>query len=82
MSKFANQILQDIKTNPNNWYKIPHGISNGSIKIDCIGNTKLLSILDISVNGKDIPTTWLDRYRIEGVFYWWCENVDLNHLSK
>jgi len=84
MSKIADELLTDIKSNPDSWrnYK-GYGIQKDSIIICGYGNSALLSIIDIEINGNDIPALeYMDKYRLEKAITNWYRIVGLKTLSK
>ncbi|WP_064967865.1 hypothetical protein [Tenacibaculum ovolyticum] len=83
MSKYIDEIIADILSNPKSYkdYK-SCGITKGNIIIKGFGNPKILSVIDVNINGKDMPTTYFDRYKLEYAISIWYENIDLETLKK
>lgn len=82
MSKFIDEIITDIKADPDSWRdQCGNGIKKGEVIITDHGNSALLSIIDVYVNNKRITRTWRDGYRLEKAVSWWYKNVSLKTLS-
>lgn len=81
MSKFVNEIIEDIKKNPATFvdYK-GYGVKKGDLIISGYGNSKALSIINVWICDKTIPTTFMDKWRLESTIKWWYKNINLNHL--
>ena len=82
MSKFVDEILEDIKTNQNSWSKnnrAEHGrgIKKDNIIIAFYGNSPLLSIIDVYIDNQRMPLTYMDRWDLEKAVGWWYRNIDL-----
>ena len=81
MSKFVNEILEDIKNEPTTWKDYRGwGVEKGNIQIYGYGNTKLLSICSVKINDKEMPVTYMDRWRMEKVVGEWYKNMELKTL--
>ncbi len=82
MSKYIDEIIADIKQNPQNWmdYKA-NGVQKGNIIVNLYGNSKLLSVINVRINNKEMPTKYIDRWRLEAVIKWWYESVSLKTIS-
>jgi len=90
MSRYINEIIKDIKTNPETWKRYgDNGLQKGDVIIHQCGNGNKLfmcwmtSVVEVTINGKDTwgKTTWRDRYRIEEAFLWWMRNASLAMMS-
>lgn len=88
MSKYVDEIIKDIKTNPQTWkrYRNDGLYKNNIIIQDCGNGSKFLlgwftSIVDVFIEGKNTPKTWRDCYRLEEAFIWWMRNASLSMLS-
>lgn len=82
MSKFVDEILEDIKTNKNSWAKNHSwekgkGIRKKNIIIGFYGNSAIFSIIDVYIDNQSMPLTYLDRWRLEKAVTWWYKNIDL-----
>jgi len=81
MSKFVDEILEDIKTNKNSWAKYEGykgtGLQKPNIIIGNYGNSAILSIAQIYIDDKCMPMTYMDRWRLEKAVGWWYRNIDL-----
>lgn len=82
MSKYVDDILQDIKENPLAWSKAMGGVKKDNILITGMGNTALLSIVDIHIDGQYVPASYYDLFKIERAINKWYRSVPLTHLSK
>ena len=87
MSNYINEILKSIKTNHTDWtvvkkYGYFTGIENGNIEITQHGNSAILSIIKVSISGVNIPTTYIDLFRLEKAITKWCKTQSLDQLSK
>lgn len=84
MSKYINEIIEDIKTNPLKWQVIYNGmyadgIKSGDIEIKDMGNGSIFllwhtSVIKAAVKGAIIPTTYIDRFKLEETLKWWFRN--------
>lgn len=83
MSKFVDEILNDIKTNPLSFtdYK-GFGIIKDNIIVSGYGNTAICSCIDVRVNLKYIPITYVDRWKLEIAIRNWYKNASIELLSK
>lgn len=81
MSKFVNEIIESIRNEPTSWkdYKAC-GVEKGNIIVYGFGNSKLLSICSVVLNGKEMPTNYMDRWRLEKVIGEWYRNAKLETL--
>lgn len=71
-----------MRDNPLSWYDVNgSGIKSGSITILGHGNSKILSIIHVFIQEKDMLTTWCDRYRLEKAISEWYKNIPLEHLT-
>ena len=82
MSKFVNEIIKDLKENPQT-FKDYHGygVQKDNVIVYNYGNTRVLSVISVSVNGKDIPTSYIDNWRLEVAIKNWYKTVPLSVLS-
>lgn len=82
MSKFVKEIIEDLKYNPETFkdYK-GQGVEKGNIIIKDYGNTRVLSVVDFIINGQDMPTTYIDRWKLEVAIQNWYASVSLKVLS-
>ena len=82
MSKFVDEIIDDIKSNPDSWRdQIGYGIKKDRIIITGHGNSAILSVIDVYVNNKQITRTYIDAFRLEKAVSWWYKNVSLKTIS-
>ena len=79
MSKYIDEIIKDIKANPETYKDYAgRGLEKGNISISGFGNTKLLSIIHVYIKSKDMPTSYIDLWRLETVIKWWYRNCNLD----
>jgi hypothetical protein len=82
MSTFVNEIIKDLKENPQTFKDYNgYGVQKDNVIVYNYGNTRVLSIVRVSVNGKDIPTSYMDKWRLEVVIKNWYKTVPLSVLS-
>ena len=83
MSKFVDEIIDDIKTNPKRWISVNgDGLSDGKFWIKGYGNTAILSCIDVVVNGHRVVISYCDRYRLEKTITWWYRQACIVDLLK
>ena len=83
MSKFIEEIIKDLKDNPETWRDVKGGcIEKDEILISCFGNTRVLSVISVFINGQDIPTSYIDRWRLEVAVNNWYKTIPLDVLKK
>lgn len=82
MSSYINEIVNDIKVNPTQWkhYK-GRGLQKDNIIISGFGNSKLLSICMVEINGTQMPTTYIDCWKLEAIVGEWYRTVNLKTIS-
>lgn len=90
MSKFIDEIIEDIKTSSDTWVRYgDKGLQKGDIIIDKCGNGHKFifgwstSVVDVIINDKDSSwgkMTWADKFRIEEAFLWWIRNASLEMM--
>ena len=81
MSKYVNELIEDIKTNPTSWRDFKGcGIQKDNIIIYNYGNSKYLSVICVSINSEDMPTSYIDLWRLEVTIKNWYRNISLNTL--
>ena len=62
MSKYVNEILTDLKENPQTFKDYcGRGVQKENVIIYNYGNTRVFSVISVSVNGKVIPTSYIDN---------------------
>lgn len=90
MSQYINEIIKDIRTNPQSWKRYNNdGLQKGDIVIDNTGNGHKLyfgwlgSVVNVKIKGKDSwgLLTQRDKYRLEEAFLWWIRNSTLARMQ-
>ncbi len=90
MSKYINEIIKDVRSNPETWRRYGNdGLEKDNIKIHQCGNGSkyfifwMTSVVEVTINGKDTwgKTSWRDKYRIEEIVLWWMRNASLVLMS-
>ena len=78
MSAFVDEIIRDLEKNPELFrnYK-GRGVQIGNVVVYDYGNTKFLSIISVSIKGTIIPTSYLDRWRLEVAIKKWYRKIPL-----
>lgn len=83
MSKYISQLIEDIKANPNSWSDYGgQGIKKDNIIIKGYGNSKFISVIHVVINGNEIPTSYIDLWKLEVVIKKWYKNIDLSILTS
>ena len=86
MSVLGSEILEDIKNMPELWSKYYfgasfYGVQKGDIVVSGYGNSAILSIIDIYIDGKAVPSSYMDKFRLEKAIGKWLKNVTLKQLK-
>jgi len=90
MSKYVDEIIQDIKSYPGSWSRYGYdGLGKNNVHITGCGNgSKYLffwlgSVLDVEIEGMSCcaAMTWADKYRLEEVYLWWMRNATIEQLT-
>lgn len=87
MKKLIKQVLESIETESGEWepvckYHDWDGIEKEGISLTFMGNTKILSILFFTVNGKNVQITWWEKYCLEGACLKWYKECDITKLTN
>jgi hypothetical protein len=83
MSNYVKEILKDLKNNPETFQDYNgQGVQKKRLVLAGFGNTAILSIVSIFINGKSIPTSYLDRFKIEIAIRNWYRTVPLNVITN
>lgn len=86
MSKYIDEIVKDIKENPESWRrKGSNGLIKDDILISDTGNGWITSIASVEVAGLIDgfgQFSLMDRINIERVFKWWIRNASLGMMKK
>ncbi|KKN79222.1 hypothetical protein LCGC14_0342390 [marine sediment metagenome] len=83
MSKFIEEIVTSIKSEPLSWEDNDGGElvnrSKGVLLLQ-YGNGVLLSCINVLINGKETPTTYFDGMKLEHAIKKWYKGIGLEHL--
>lgn len=90
MKVIVRDIIKDIKDNPNQWNPLKSGgenyytgIQKGDIEISGMGNTKLLSVIRIHIDGSMLlEVAYFDNWRLEAAVLKWYKQAKINQLTK
>lgn len=83
MSKFVDEIISDLKRNPETYIdNYGQGVKKGDVEISEYGNSAPLSIVSIRINDKRIPTTYIDNWKLEVAIKNWYKNATIEMLCK
>ena len=52
-----------------------YGFESDRFRICFTGNTRVLSIVTLDIDGKDFPLTYSDKWALEVASLWWFSNV-------
>ncbi len=78
MSRFVDEIIKDLKENPLTFKDFEgRGVMKNNVIVCGYGNSKFLSLISVWINGKDIPTTYIDNWRLEVAIKNWYKTVPL-----
>lgn len=78
MSVVIDELVKDIRNNPSSYtpkMEAFHGLKKEGVEIKLCGNTCLLSICNVYINGEPFPTTYIDRWKVEKAVSWWYRNM-------
>lgn len=91
MSKFVDELVLDIRTNPQDWKRYgDEGLIRDDVYVGPCGNGSkyfmfwLTSVVDVIIGGKSTSEhmTWRDKCRLEEAFLWWMRSQSLEALKK
>jgi len=78
-SKAVRELVSFIKSYPDLFKaNSADGFESSRFKISQVGNTRLLSIVRLEIDGKKFPLSSRDKWALEVVALWWFKNVPLN----
>jgi hypothetical protein len=78
MSKYVNEIVSDIKMNPDAWQNCGNGsICKGRIVIGPMSPALLLVMAEVKIDGREQPVTYGDQFKLEKALRYWFRNVPL-----
>ncbi len=82
MSKFVDQIIEELKTQPQSFkdYK-GRGVQKNNLVVRGFGNSAHLSIIHVELSGVDMPLTYFDKFRLERAISNWYETIPLDVLE-
>jgi len=85
MSVLVDEAIADIENNPETFFSASNtqfgGFENDIYRVYFGGNTKILSIINLDVNGVNITLSWWDKYRLERASLWWWKNVPTENIK-
>lgn len=82
MSKFVNEILIELKQTPESFKDYNgEGVQKNNIIVYQYSNSRVFSLIEVSVNNKNIPLSYIDRWRLESGIKNWYRTVSLKTLS-
>lgn len=83
MSKFVDDIIKDIETNPLNWFEYNGwGCKCGNTKVYGYGNSRFLSLAGVKINGNEMPLSYIDKWKLDIAIGKWYKSVPLSHLQQ
>ena len=83
MSNYIKEILQDLANNPETFKDyLGEGVTKGNITITDYGNGRILSTIQVYINEKRIPTSYIDRWELDIGLTKWYRTVSLKVLSS
>lgn len=81
MSKYVNELIKDLSDNPTSFKDYNgSGVEKGNVIISSYGNTRMLSVINIRINGKRIPASYIDLWKMEVAISKWYKTVSLHTL--
>ena len=82
MSKYVDEIIEDLKNNPESFSDIGFGLKKEGIRLTDFGNGAILSIVNVEIDGREIPTTNIDCYRLEKAIKNWYKTISLSNYYE
>lgn len=83
MSKFVDEIIEDLKNNPETFSGYAgSGIKKGNIVVFGVGRGALLSLIQVRINIHQMPTTYWDNFRLKRAINRWYQTVSLKTLLR
>lgn len=85
MTKLVKEVVEDIRANPSSWTATNtlRGVMKGGIMVDNFGNTRMLSVIHLYINGENFRAmTGTDKFKLESVVMWWYKQCPLEHIMK
>jgi len=81
-SNFVNQITKELRLTPNKYKNKLNGIVriDNSVVIGGYGNCRALSLIDVSVGGVCVKTTYMDKWNLEKAISNWYRITSLDNL--
>ncbi len=81
MSKFVDELIKDLIDQPETFRDYHgQGVVRHDVMIQGYGNTRVLSVIDVIVCEKPIPTSYVDKWRLEVAVQKWYKNASLSML--
>ena len=83
MTKVVRTIIKDIKDNPSTWKAEDRlrGIVKGNIVINGYGNTRVLSVVDLSIGDGVLKLSYTESWKLEAVIAWWYKTCSAEHIG-
>lgn len=90
MSKYVDEIVQDIRINPETWKRSGStGLEKANIIITGFNSNGiiflyLLSIVDVYINGISTfsTCTYMDKVKLQLAYNWWMRSSPLSRIEK
>lgn len=81
-SKAVRQLISFIHSSPDVFRANDrYGFESQKFKITFTGNTRVLSIVHLKMDGKDSPLSYRDKWALEAAALWWFKHVPLNEYA-
>lgn len=87
MKRIVHQILDSIRNEPDKWSPSTRfgtnwdAITKDGVTIDGVGNTAILSMVNILIDKVDFATSYIERYRLEKAVLNWYQNCPMEKLN-
>lgn len=80
MSQYIDDIVKSLRETPQLWTKSDGGVKNGNIAIKYARYPRFMSLVDVYIDGMCIPSTYMDKWRLEVSVAKWYSKIPLCHL--
>lgn len=90
MSKYIDEIVKDIRNNPESWTRFENsGLKKDDIIVAQCGNGHILflgwitSIVEVRINGKHNFgfMSYIDKIKLEEAFQWWMSKANIKMMQ-